>query len=152
MRAKMKKTSFNAALIAIMASFGLALPAQAGLLSPLIWLVKPRLERHLAKQCIEITAGKDIDLKERMQQACKDFTKPLTTCLIKQTEASGRELGVIVEIIRGEFGNDIEVVAKRCSASILDLPTDTFKEVPLLEIIENLSEESTDNSTQELGN
>lgn len=71
-----------------------------------------------------------------MKPACKDFAKPVAKCLIKQTEASGRAFGVIVEIIRGEFGDDSEVVVKLCSASIFNLPANTFMDVPLSDVLE----------------
>ena len=131
-----RTTALHSALITILATSGLSLPVQAGLLSPLFWLGRPRLERRLTKKCVELTAGDNASLIERMKPACKNFTKPVAKCLIKQTEASGRAFGVIVEIIRGEFGDDSEVVVKLCSASIFNLPANTFMDVPLSDILE----------------
>ena len=131
-----RTTAFYFALMAILATSGLALPVRAGLLSPLFWLGRPRLERRLAKRCVELTAGDNATLRETMKPACKDFAKPVAKCLIKQTEASGRAFGVIVEILRGEFGDDSEIVVKLCSASILDLPANTFIDIPLTDILD----------------
>ena len=129
-------TALHSALIAILATSGFALPVQAGLLSPIFWLARPRLERRLAKRCVELTAGDHDALRETMKPACKQFAKPVAKCLIKQTEVSGRAFGVIVEILRGEFGDDSEIVVKLCSASIFNLPANTFMDVPLSDILD----------------
>ena len=131
-----RTTALHSALIAILATSGLSLPVEAGLLSPLFWLGRPRLERRLTKKCLELTAGENASLRQKMKPACKEFAKPVAKCLIKQTEASGRAFGVIVEIIRGEFGDDSEVVVKLCSASIFNLPANTFMDVLLIDILE----------------
>ena len=130
-----RTTALHSALIAILATSGFALPVQAGLLSPLFWLARPRLERRLAKRCVELTAGDNDALRETMKPACKQFAKPVAKCLIKQTEVSGRAFGMIAEILRGEFGDDSEVVVKLCSASIFNLPANTFMDVPLRDIL-----------------
>lgn len=135
-----KSTPIYALLILSITSLGAALPAQAGLLSPLLWFARPKIEKRLAKECLAITAGEDIELKERMKPACKEFAKPVTKCLLKETEATGRTFGVIVELIRGEFGDDSEVVVKRCSSSFFGLPVTTFEEIPLREIVERWKE------------
>ncbi len=136
MRKTMKATPLYLAFGMVVATFATALPAQAGLLSPVLWLARPRIEKRLTKKCLKITAGDDVELRERMTPACRDFAKPIAKCLIKQTDSTGRTFGVIVELIRGEFGDDSELVVKRCSASIIGLPINTFKNMPLLEIIE----------------
>ena len=102
-------------LVLSITSSVLAMPAQAGLLSPLLWIARPRVEKRLIKECIQITAGEDVDLRESMEPVCKEFAQPVTKCLLKETEATGRTFGVIVELIRGEFGDDSEVVVKRRS-------------------------------------
>ncbi len=125
----------------------LAMPAQAGLLSPLLWIVRPRVEKRLIKECIQITAGEDVDLRESMEPVCKEFAQPVTKCLLKETEATGRTFGVIVELIRGEFGDDSEVVVKRCSASLLGLPINTLEDMPLRELIESWNDNPTKNDS-----
>ncbi len=136
MRKIIKATPLCVAFGLVVATFGSAIPAQAGLLTPLLWLARPKLEKRLTKKCLKITAGDDVKLREQMTPACRDFAKPISKCLIKQTDLTGRTFGVIVELIRGEFGDDSELVVKRCSASIIGLPINTFKNMPLLEIIE----------------
>ncbi|ABM79590.1 Hypothetical protein P9303_28601 [Prochlorococcus marinus str. MIT 9303] len=131
-----RTTALHSALIAILATSGFSMPVQAGLLSPLFWLGRPRLERRLTEKCVELTTGGNASLREAMKPACKQFAKPVAKCLIKQTEVSGRAFGVIVEILRGEFGDDSEVVIKLCSASIFNLPANTFMDVPLIDILD----------------
>ena len=131
-----RTTALHSALIAILTTSGLTFPVQAGLLSPLFWLGRPRLESRLAKKCVELTAGGNASPRKRMKPVCKKFAKPVAKCLIKQAEYSGRAFGVIVEVMRGEFGDDSEIIVKLCSASIFNLPPNTFMDVPLIDILD----------------
>ncbi len=73
----------------VVATFGTAIPAQAGLLSPLLWFARPKIEKPLTKKCLKMTAGDDVELRERMAPACRNFAKPIAKCLIKQTDSTG---------------------------------------------------------------
>jgi len=135
MRKMIKVTPLYLTFGLVVSTFCTALPAHAGLLSPVLWLARPRIEKRLTKKCLKITAGDDVELRERMTPACRNFAKPIAKCLIKQTDSTGRTFGVIVELIRGEFGDDSELVVKRCSASLIGLPLHTFKNMPLRELL-----------------
>ncbi len=122
--------------------------AHAGLFSPLLRFGRPRLERRLINQCVELIAGDNAKLVETLRPVCTEFSKPLAKCLIKHTEDSGRTFGVLVEILRGEFGDDSEAVVKLCSASMLNLPAHTFLKVPLLDIVDYWKKASTNKSLE----
>lgn len=111
-------------------------PAQAGLLTPLLSLARPQLELSLARQCLSYSAGDDPQLQSAMAKPCEALARPIAACLITQTEASGRALAVIGELIGGRFGEASEVVVKRCLAITLGLPGETFAGVPLRRLAE----------------
>lgn len=117
-------------------SVGPAAPAQAGLLAPLLSLARPQLEASLARQCVRYSAAGDAQLQALMSRPCEALARPIAACLLSQTEASGRTLGVISELIAGRFGDDSEVVVQRCLAITFGLPTDTFARVPLRRLAE----------------
>jgi hypothetical protein len=54
--------------------------------------------------------------------------------LIEETDRTGRGLGVLTEMLNGRFGDDSEVVVKRCLARLLGLPVDSLKDVPLRDL------------------
>ncbi|MEY3735067.1 MAG: hypothetical protein RLZZ624_125 [Cyanobacteriota bacterium] len=113
-----------------------AAPARAGLLAPLLSLARPQLEASLAQQCVRYSAAGDAQLQVLMNRPCQALARPIAACLLNQTEASGRTLGVISELIAGHFGDDSEVVVQRCLAITFGLPTDTFARVPLRRLAE----------------
>jgi hypothetical protein len=43
-------------------------------------------------------------------------------------------MGVLTEVIGGRFGDDSEVIVKRCLARMFGLPADALMEVPLREL------------------
>ena len=118
---------------------------QAGLLQPLLQMMRPKLERELADQCQALAKqalqGAELDLEpfSRMgKQPCQALVKPVSTCLIRETSRSGRELGVISELLSGRIGDDAEVVIKRCLASLLGLQATDLQDVPLSELFQRL--------------
>jgi hypothetical protein len=115
---------------------GAAPPARAGLLTPLLSLARPQLESSLARQCLTYTAGSDLQLQDALAKPCEALARPIAGCLISQTEASGRAIGVISDLIAGRFGDASEVVVKRCLAITFGLPTETFTAVPLRRLAE----------------
>lgn len=112
-------------------SISLVAPVRAGLLAPLLSVARPQLEASLARQCLSFSAGGDPQLQALMSRPCEALARPIAACLLSQTEASGRTLGVLTELIAGRFGDDSEVVVKRCLAITFGVPTDTFARVPL---------------------
>ena len=118
---------------------------QAGLLQPLLQMMRPKLERELADQCQALAKqalqGAELDLEpfSRMgKQPCQALAKPVSTCLIRETSRSGRELGVISELLSGRIGDDADVVIKHCLASLLGLQATDLQDVPLSELFQRL--------------
>ena len=118
---------------------------QAGLLQPLLQIMRPKLELELADQCHQLAKqalkGAELDLepfRSMAEQPCQAIAKPVSECLIRETSRSGRELGVISELFSGQIGDDAEVVIKRCLASLLGLQTTDLQNVPLSELFQRL--------------
>lgn len=108
--------------------------AHASLLRPLLVLLRPQLERRLAKVCIDTAAGGQSDLERSLRDPCRKLAVPTSKCLIEETDNSGRSLGVLSELVAGRFGDDTEEVVKRCLARMFGLPADSLKDVPLREL------------------
>lgn len=124
-------------LLAAVTCLGLGLPiqpARAGVWKPLLMLLRPQLENRLARACVDAAAGDDPELASRLQDPCRKLAAPTSRCLIEETDNTGRGLGVVSELMRGRFGDDSEVVVKRCLARLLGLPADTLRDVPLQEL------------------
>lgn len=109
-------------------------PARAGLLRPLLMLMRPQLESRLVEVCIQTAAGGSADLEKTLQDPCRKLAVPTSKCLIEETDNSGRGLGVLTEMMGGRFGDDSEEVVKRCLARMFGLPPDSLREVPLREL------------------
>ena len=106
-------------------------PAAAGLLGPMLQLVRPQIEHRLAKVCVEAAAGGNPDLELTLVKPCRQLARPTSQCLVEETDRTGRGLGVITELLAGRFGDDSEVVVKRCLARLFGLPADSLNDVPL---------------------
>lgn len=107
---------------------------QAGLLAPLLNLMQPQLEKRISRACQQWAAGGSVNLEERIAPACRAMAGPTSRCLIEETERSGRSLGVITELLASRFGDDSEIVVKRCAGRLLGLPPDSFMDVPIREL------------------
>jgi len=122
--------------------------ARAGLLQPLIQLLQPRIERRLISECRQLTEqvlndfAPDIAssrvLKLAVEQPCRTIAGPVSECLIRETSRSGRELGVLTELLEGRVGDDAGVVIERCVASLTGLPRSSLKTIPLQQLLERL--------------
>ena len=119
--------------------------AQAGLLQPLLQMMRPKLENQLADQCQQLAKqalrNAELDLEPlsgMAEQPCQAIAKPVSECLIRETSRSGRELGVISELLSGRIGDDAEVVIKRCLASLLGFQATYLRDVPLGELFQRL--------------
>lgn len=108
--------------------------AEAGLLRPMLLLLRPQLEERLARLCVETAAAGSPELGRSLQDPCRKLAVPTSKCLIEETDASGRGLGVISELLAGRFGDNSEVVVKRCLARMFGLPPESLREVPLREL------------------
>ena len=122
--------------------------ARAGLLQPLIQLLQPRIERRLISECRQLTEqvlndfAPDIAssgvLKLAVEQPCRTIAGPVSECLIRETSRSGRELGVLTELLEGRVGDDAGVVIERCAASLTGLPRSSLNTIPLQQLLERL--------------
>jgi hypothetical protein len=113
---------------------GLTTPANAGLLLPVLQLIRPQLETRLAEICVQTASVGAPGLEASLQDPCRKLAAPTSRCLIEETDRTGRGLGVLTELVGGRFGDDGEVVVKRCLARLLGLPVDSFREVPLRDL------------------
>ncbi len=111
-----------------------AAPARAGLLRPVLMLLRPQLENQLTRVCVETASAGRADLEKSLQDPCRKLAVPTSKCLIEETDNSGRSLGVLTEMVSGRFGDDSEEVVKRCLARMFGLPTDSLRDMPLREL------------------
>ena len=102
-------------------------PARAGLMRPVLMLIRPEV-------CLEAAAGGQEDLERTLRDPCRKIAGPTSRCLIEETDASGRGLGVLTEMLGGRFGDDSEAVVKRCLARMFGLPSESLRDVPLREL------------------
>ncbi|MFM7675636.1 MAG: hypothetical protein ACKO5F_08620 [Synechococcus sp.] len=126
-----------ALLLALLVAAGAAgaPEARASLARPLLLLMRPQLEQRLTRICLESLAGGEKgELARKLQDPCRQLAGTTSTCLIEETDRSGRGLGVMSELIQGRFGDDSEWVAKRCLAKLLGLRPDSLQDVPLQEL------------------
>ena len=109
-------------------------PARAGLLRPVLLLLRPQLENQLTQVCVQTASAGRTDLEKSLQDPCRKLAVPTSKCLIEETDNSGRSLGVLTEMVSGRFGDDSEEVVKRCLARMFGLPTDSLRDMPLREL------------------
>ena len=122
--------------------------ARAGLFQPLIQLLQPRIERQLVIECRQLAeqalngVGTEIApkswLSNAIEEPCRKLARPVSECLIRETSRSGRELGVLTELLRGRVGDDASEVIQRCLVSLTDLPQSRLNQIPVQELIERL--------------
>jgi hypothetical protein len=113
---------------------GMPSPAAAGLLMPVLQLMRPQLESRLAEICVQAASAGSPGLGASLQDPCRKLAAPTSRCLIEETDRTGRGLGVLTEMVGGRFGDDSEVVVKRCLARLLGLPVDSLRDVPLRDL------------------
>ena len=113
---------------------GIGAPASAGLLMPVLELMRPQLESRLAEVCVQTASAGFPHLGKSLQDPCRKLAGPTSRCLIEETDRTGRGLGVLTEMLNGRFGDDSEVVVKRCLARMLGLPVDSLRDVPLRDL------------------
>ena len=118
------------------------LEARAGLLTPLLQLMRPQLEERLARVCVTMASGGDKDLERSLQDPCRQLAGPTSRCLIEETDRSGRSLGVLSDLLGGRFGDDSEIVVKRCMARMFGLPSGVLDAVPLRQLAQRFAERS----------
>ena len=108
--------------------------AQAGLMRPVLQLLRPQVEARLANLCVGWLGGGDAALAANLEKPCRQLAAPVSRCLVEETDASGNSLAVVSDLLSGHLGDTSELVVKRCAARLLGLPPDSLRDVPLLEI------------------
>ena len=123
-------TSARIALVITMLTLGLGTSpqaARAGLLQPVLQMLRPRLEAELTDTCTslvgEATGGLE-GIETLAKGPCRSAAKPMSECLIREADRSGRELEVLSELIRGTVGDNSTLVIRRCVSSLMGLPAD----------------------------
>lgn len=99
--------------------------ASAGLLAPVLKLMQSQIEGRLSQACTSVLQEASDDFSQIgqwLESPCKGLAKPVSACLIREASRSGRELGVLSELISGQIGDDSEVVIRRCAAAFIGLP------------------------------
>ncbi|MFN7229357.1 MAG: hypothetical protein ACK5UG_09900 [Synechococcaceae cyanobacterium] len=123
-------------LLAALAVCGLAwpLPGNAGALRPVLMLMRPQVEGRLARMCVDATSGGRAELMAVLEDPCRKLAGPTSRCLVEETDASGRSLEIMGELVGGRFGPDSEQVVKRCLERLFGLPAYSLRAVPLQEL------------------
>ena len=123
-------TSARIALVITMLTLGLGTSpqaARAGLLQPVLQMLRPRLEAEFTDTCTslvgEATGGLE-GIETLAKGPCRSAAKPMSQCLIREAGRSGRELEVLSELIRGTVGDNSTLVIRRCVSSLMGLPAD----------------------------
>ena len=115
--------------------------AQAGLLQPLLQLLRPRLEKELTKSCTalvrEASGGLDA-LSSLAEGPCRSAAKPMSACLIREAGRTGKEWEVIGEVVQGEVGEHSQRIIVRCVSQQFGLPSQGFKGLLPQELLPNL--------------
>ena len=108
--------------------------AQAGLMRPVLQLLRPQVEARLASLCVGWLGGADGALAASLEKPCRQLAAPVSRCLVEETDAGGNSLAVVSDLLSGRLGETSELVVKRCAARLLGLPPDSLRDVPLQEI------------------
>ena len=93
--------------------------------------MRPRLEERLKNECLKLVSSEVSALQNLVNDSCQSMAGPASVCLIEETSRSGRELGVITELISGRIGDDAEVVIKRCLSRMFGLPANSLETINL---------------------
>ena len=109
----------------------LSSPARAGLLRPMLDAIKPRIERQLNQECLQLIQREAPSISHLLEPTCRSVAKPAAECLVEETSRSGRELGVITEMLSGRLGDDGETVIRRCLASLIGINSTTLEKFVL---------------------
>ena len=121
------------------------LRTRAGVLKPLLQLLQPSVENRLADQCRSLAAqavdrkwSSETLVRQAVEQPCRSLARPVSECLINETSRSGGEWGVMTELLRGQIGDDSDVVIKRCLATLFGLPSSNLETIPVQELVDRL--------------
>ncbi len=108
--------------------------ALAGLWRPVLNMMRPQLEDRLTQACVEGLAGKQPNLASQLERPCRQLAAPTSRCLVQETDASGKGLAVLSELLQRELGPEGERIVKRCIARQLGLPASSLDGLSLREL------------------
>jgi len=97
-------------------------------------LMRPQLEDRLTQACVEGLAGKQPTLASQLERPCRQLAAPTSRCLVQETDASGKGLAVLKELLQRELGPEGERIVKRCVARQLGLPASSLDGLSLREL------------------
>jgi hypothetical protein len=115
-------------------------PARAGLLRPLLDLMRPQLEQRLTRICVEAVADRQPALADQLERPCQQLAASTSRCLVKETDASGKGLALLGELLQKELGPEGERIVKRCVARQLGLPAGSLEGIPLRQLTQRFSD------------
>ena len=114
--------------------------AHAGLLQPLLQLLRPRLEEELTKSCTALVrdASGGLDaLSSLAEGPCRSAATPMSACLIREAGRTGKEWQVIGEVVRGEVGEHSQSIIVRCVSQQIGLPSKRLEGLLPQELLPN---------------
>ena len=114
--------------------------ARAGLWRPLLELMRPQLEQRLTRICVEAVADRQPALASQLERPCRQLADSTSRCLVKETDAGGKGLAVLGELLQKELGPEGERIVKRCVARQLGLPATSFDGIPLRQLTQRFSD------------
>lgn len=114
-------------------------PAQAGLMRPVLELMRPQVEERIATICLEKAAAGQSDLRQQLAQPCRQLARTTSRCLVEETDASGKALAVMGELLRQQLGPEGERITKRCLARLVGLPPASLETIPLRQLTDTFT-------------
>ena len=112
----------------------------------MIQLLQPGIERQLVSECGQLAAqaldGSASEIAPKswvnsaVEQPYRTLARPVSECLVRETSRSGRELGVLTELLRGRVGDDARALIRRCLASLTGLSQSSLNQSPVQELME----------------
>lgn len=111
-------------------------PTRASLMRPVLELMRPQVEQRIAAICLERAAAGQASLRQQLEQPCRQLARTTSRCLVEETEASGRALEVMAELLRQQLGPAGERISKRCLARLVGLPPASLEAIPLRQLTE----------------
>jgi hypothetical protein len=109
-------------------------PARAGLMRPVLDLMRPQMEQRITTICLERAANGQAGLRQQLEQPCRQLARTTSRCLVEETDASGKTMAVMGELLRQQLGPEGERIAKRCLARLVGLPPASLEAIPLRQL------------------
>ena len=107
---------------------------RAGLMRPVLELMRPQLEQRLNVLCLERASAGPAGLRGQLEQPCRQLARTSSRCLVEEADASGKALAVITELVRRQLGPEGERITKRCLARLMGLPPGSLEPIPLRQL------------------